>query len=364
MEGNEFEQQLARMSKEELNNLLITLGKPFDSFATALAKKEIPELAPPFMAYYEEDDDIIGYLTKYFANYRHYLDGIDESTWMFVNLSMSEMVAQRRGSAVSFDLKREADNLMQSIIESLVNYFKGFPSEAYESIEKVFVANKCHLLELIPQIEYRGRLYRTRQGVVKSECKELFHTPFEQRTKCGSYRYSILGYPSLYLACSLETALMETRIDDDKYSAACFRPQVTLRCIDLALPNRELSFWERYCLVLFYPLIVACGLKVKNEDAPFKPEYVIPQLLFQVARLHSDLHGISYVSTRGEHVDFCNMNQRNFVIYVPFAEQERGYSQALADMFHATLPISPANGETIIDVESRMQALELVPIEI
>ena len=63
---------------------------------------------------------------------------------------------------------------------------------------------------------------------------------------------------------------------------------------------------------------------VKEESKPFKPEYVIPQLFFQVVSECSNLMGVSYTSTRMENPDYRNGKQRNYVLKVPNADTAKG----------------------------------------
>jgi len=345
------------MDLEKLNSMLEAMGHEFDTFANALADGEITELAPPFSDYATFGGNLIEYYQQFFHKYQQYLDSISDKTWEFVNLSMQEYILNKGGYNALFDLRKEVGILMKIIVESLSAYYNGSPGLAYNKLKEMFLANQLHLLQLLPQILYQGPLYRVRkkQGLLKP-C-ELFHTPFEDRNKCGSYRFSILGYPSLYLAASLETSIKESRIEDKNYSAICFWSNTAIECIDLTLPNRKLSFWERYSLVLFYPLIMACGLKVKEERYAFKPEYVIPQLLFQVISEHSTLMGVSYTSTRTDHPDYRDGKQRNFVLKVPQTNLSKGQSQQLAALFKCTQPISPEEHESIMEVESRLRNL-------
>ena len=345
------------MDSEELDLLLKAMGHEFDTFANALAAGAIAELAPPFSDYAVFDGNLIEYYQQFFQKYQQHLNSISHKTWEFINLAMRKYIHFHGGYDVEFNLQNEAEMLMQAIIESLSAYYNGSPSLAYKKLEELFLAKESHLLQLIPQIEYSGFLYRVRNKRGLSTPKELFHTPFEYRTKCGSYRFSILGYPSLYLAGSLETSIKESRIVDQDYSAICFKSKKVIQCIDLTLPNRELSFWERYSFVLFYPLIMACGLKVKEEKDAFKPEYVIPQLLFQVVSEHSNLMGVSYTTTRTDHPDYRDDKQRNFVLKVPKAIVAKGQSQELASLFKCTQPISPEGDEDIMDMESRLRTL-------
>ena len=341
-----------------------TMIAPFDAFSTSLAEGALSLFAPPFDSYASFTGDIIDYYHDFFKQYLDCLEEIDAEVWNRVNMTMHILIGRYSGKKVQFDLLQETKELSNAILTSINAYFNGSPRGAYEVLEQVLIDKECHLLNIIPQIEYKGILYRVRNKRGLFQQKDLFHPPFEKRNACGSYRYSILGYPSLYLAGSVETALAENRIVDDKYSAMAFRSKDVLRCVDLSLPNRDLVFWERYSLVLFYPLIVACSLKVKDEGGAFKPEYVIPQILFQIVKEHSNLQGISYTSTRSESPDFQDRRQRNFVLIVPNATQAKGQSPELAGLFRCTEPISPKEREDACDFEKRLNGKDLEELKL
>ena len=244
------------------------------------------------------------------------------------------------------------------ILDSTSEYFLGQPGLAFEEMEKTLTADGCHLLNLFPVLEIETmNFYRVRKNKndkAFKERRELFHTPFELRNKCASYRFSIAGYPSLYLAGSVDTALKETEIHDNDYTSICYKTSgKILKCADLTLPARQLNFWEKYSLVVFYPLIVACSLKVKDEKVPFKPEYIIPQLLFQVLKLHSHHDGICYVSTKYNPISFTNHKQKNFAFYVNNATKESGFSNVLSEKLLWSELFSPTNSETTEELEQK-----------
>lgn len=333
------------MEKEALNLQMIAMVQDFNDFANALADGAIREFAPPFSGYYSTKVDVLDFCSDFFDRYLKVVREL--RTLPVVNVTMRALVEKTRGERIDFDILKETESVCRMITDSMERQLTGLPSEAYETLEKEFTAKNCHLMELLPQLQIKSNyMYRVRKGRDFVERKELFHTPYELRTLCGSYRFSILGYPSLYLAGSLETALKETNVKDvSEFSCSCFHSVKELRFIDLSLPNRNLVFWEQYSLVLFYPLIVACALKVKDSERPFKPEYVIPQLLTQVVRLHgTGFDGVSYTSTKYDAPDYRNPRQRNYVMFVPFANRRNGYSQELAGKLESTLPV-PCNHE-------------------
>lgn len=351
------------MNKDIIESIIETELKDYIDFATILAKGKHKTLSPPFTGYSDSDIDILDFYHQFFTEYINCLKRIDRNVIDKVNITMQMFINRFNNQTVKFDIIHETIDLCNAILEATTQYFKGFPNVAYEKLEYIFIENSCHLLQLLPQLTCKNiQLYRARKGKDLQERKELFHTPFELRTKCASYRFSTLGYPSLYLASSLETALLEVGAKNPlEYFCSCFKTNNDICVVDLALPNRDLTFWEQYSLLVFYPLIVACNLKVRNTDDPFKPEYVIPQLLTQIIRLHSSgIIGISYTSTKHKQVDYTDFRQRNFVIYVPYADSSKEYSKDLSKLLYSTKPIqcNISANETIKDLENKCSHLE------
>lgn len=351
------------MNKDIIESIINSEFKDYIDFATTLAKGEHKTLSPPFIRYSNSDIDMLDFYHQFFTEYINCLKRIDRNVIDKVNITMQMFINRFNNQTVKFDIIHETIDLCNAILEATTQYLKGFPNVAYEKLEYIFIENSCHLLQLLPQLTCKNiQLYRARKGKDLQERKELFHTPFELRTKCASYRFSTLGYPSLYLASSLETALLEVGAKNPlEYFCSCFKTNNDICVVDLALPNRDLTFWEQYSLLVFYPLIVACNLKVKNTDDPFKPEYVIPQLLTQIIRLHSsDIIGISYTSTKYKQVDYTDFRQRNFVIYVPYADSSKEYSKDLSKLLYSTKPIqcNISANETIKDLENKCSHLE------
>jgi hypothetical protein len=338
-------EQLKQMDSQKLEQILRNLNKDFDDFANDLSLGKNPEFAPPFNDYLSGDEDVIDYCHSVFQKYLGKLESFDKNQLNSINYIMKRIIERNSGQQIKFDLFSEVKLVCDTIIDTLIYLFKGLPSEALGTLEKGFLNNDCHLLKILTQIRLeRPIFYRVRKGKY-TEPKNIFHVPFELRNKCDSYRYSILGYPSLYLAASIETGLKECHIESDtEYSCSVFKSERVLCFIDLSLPylpnNKKLNFIDQYSLLISYPIIIACGLKVKNPDDPYKPEYAFPQVFFQLLRLHSKgIDGVSYTSTRYEKPDLTKYEQRNFVLFIKEADKRNGYDENLSNTFSLTAPI-------------------------
>jgi len=363
------------MFQDQLNELLISLTRNYYNLSEKIANCSIEGISPPFSSYQSWKGDILSYCDSMYDNYYNLLREIGEEELERVNITMEEIVKSHRGVSPRFNLLQEVENIHSMIRKAFIQYFKGFPALSYEVLEKGFIAQELHLLLLLPQLYIGGGslFYRLRpkDSDVISSNKDLFHIPFQKRTKCKNYRYSVAGYPSFYMSTSIETARIETDVtgEDAEYYACAItqRRGRELHLIDLTLPNRSLNFIERYSLLVFYPLIIACGLKVKEPEHAFRPEYVIPQLLSQVIRLHQDdtgFDGIVYASTKTKETSFTNSRQKNVILWVRGADKEEGYSTELADKVLLTSPVFFNGKVPNTDVEAQLKKLEFETVQV
>ncbi len=141
----------------------------------------------------------------------------------------------------------------------------------------------------------------------------VFHTPYNLRSKVSTCRYSIAGYPSLYLGTSLDLCREEIHLNphQDFALASIFKLERTveysstnIQVVELGVKPQDFlnieHYNERYerrinnsllenasvraAYLLWYPLIAACSYIRVNKKDPFAAEYIIPQLLMQWVR--------------------------------------------------------------------------------
>ena len=229
-------------------------------------------------------------------------------------------------------------------------YLNGFPSKAYQEIEQLMNNLVEYPLEIYPdkladqfsQSSYDDKLSLFRIVEADSNIpyprKRLFHPPFNMRSQVSTTRYSIAGYPSLYLGTSLDLCCEEIHLNPYRKFplAALFQLEncaeysnTEVNLIDLAIKPQdffeeiqndiESSLQKRRVIplgllnhskvrsryLLWYPLIAACSFIRTNKYNAFAAEYIVPQLLMQWLRIESDnrqnkrkdlLMGIRYFS--------------------------------------------------------------------
>jgi hypothetical protein len=245
-----------------------------------------------------------------------------------------------------------------TIISSVNYYLNGHPYEAYDSIAKLlepttdFKENFCQKLLKLLTVRDIDKLYRIRIADPNKDFsrKEMFHVPFEYREKyVRTQRYSIPGFPCLYLANSIYVTWEELNKPDlNRIHASRFKPSENNNCIliDLAHPNlmRKEYGMNTYGpdlldYIITWPLIFACSIMTEEKDNTFKPEYIIPQILMQFIRRNENIHGIKYFSNN---VDYSKQNIGAFYnIAIPVVEmKEKGYCNLLKGAFKMTESIS------------------------
>ncbi len=250
---------------------------------------------------------------------------------------------------LSMHIRKRDVNRVETICKGLLKcidfYHKGFPNEAFDKMSDVMKKLNADPLKIYTKSGYsnefdiinRLELFRVRnvQQNINYERKDIFHTPYDLRSKVATYRYSISGFPSLYLGTSLELCCEESKISsfNDLTIASIFKLQrnmsnndnLVINVIELGIkPSDFISRDDGYDQELvgkerrrhldeislddpiimgkylyWYPLIAACSFIRVNRRAPFASEYIIPQLLMQWVRSQVEenkLVGIRYFS--------------------------------------------------------------------
>jgi hypothetical protein len=223
---------------------------------------------------------------------------------------------QARASAI----ERCCEDIHGSVELSL----KGRLPEAYAQFDKAVQdvldeLKGCTVPSGIIPFLYRIRqIRRTTMPPLRRE--DLFHIPFEKRHKVPSDRYSIPGLPCLYLSGSLYTCWEELgRPPFHEVQAAAFWlkdpnsvkilnfanvPAHFLSCVnandvepvDGGLTKQDVERHISMSLVL-WPLMASSSITEKHRRSPFKPEYLIPQMLLQWLRNNDEFDGVCYFST-------------------------------------------------------------------
>lgn len=283
---------------------------------------------------------------------RIFIDVIDDYLDLLEKLEDFELEQPHKHKASAKKISNVAYQLSKGIINTLKTFYNGMPHEAFYDFKALL--DNSNLIYNAERL-YDGKdFYRARIANSNTHFtpNELFHIPFHLKNKIETQRYSILGFPSLYLSDSVYTcwteldkpALKMMHIARFKLKAKPYQilqipyPQ---EVIEKHVPiGKELGSVnpEITSLLMNFPLYLACSIGAKNPNDPFKVEYVIPQMLLQYVRQNKDIQGIKYFTT---HINRENKEIKgtfnNYVFPILSASTE-GYCVELGAMFDMTDP--------------------------
>ncbi len=262
--------------------------------------------------------------------------------------------------------QRHVSNQIKATLDA---YYDGKPSEAFKNLSKGMVSSYkdfndvLNVKTYLPNENfYRIRLHKENFPI---EINSFFHIPFEKRGLVKTQRFSIPGFPSLYLGSSIYLCWEElNRPNINDFQAVRLRTTSRFKIIDLAPPK----FYnarpdDLYNYLMIWPLVMSCSVKVRNYEDTFKPEYIVPQLLLQWVREKEGIDGICYQTT---HMDFKNsLVDGEFInIVLPVKDNKsRGLCDHLKSKFEMTQATSiqlsqcASNGLNFIYINDELESL-------
>lgn len=278
----------------------------------------------------------------------------------------------------AFNEPKDRDEIISQIkvqidtLETVVKYsFQGRHSEAYDLFQKQMngetgILNRISYYKIDTSVKiniedkeigerdtifFRARVFNDKRN---QKSLDMFHIPFDQRGKVTTQRYSVPGYPCLYLGTTVYACWEEMhRPHFDDLMISGFKVIKGFTVYDLTVPTVDDYTPERLQKTLLrLPLIIACQIRVKNENAQFKPEYIIPQLLIETiicnnrrnleqGKSKTDLPwGVIYSSTH-KSADFPYGRKFLENIALPVIESDKttGHCDVLSSLFSISAPL-------------------------
>ena len=310
-------------------------------------------------------------------------------------------------NGVSNEIIQEVDIITDSIIESIDEYYNGYPEKAYKCFSPL-------MNRLIKRPLYSSSSQKSMEKVLslfraakvddnKPYLRDrLFHTPYNLRSKISTNRYSIAGFPCLYLSTSLELCCDEIKATPqiDMIIASAFQNDIAdltfinMTIIDLSIKPQDFMHEEeylynenrngekgryidpyildeddkRYYYLLWYPLIAASSYIRVNKQDPFAAEYIIPQLIMQWSRTRireypktTQLMGIRYFSCASEKASDMGFNYV-FPTSGKLYSKEQQFCQYLVHAFTLTEPVYLHEFDSVRDCEEYLKRMERQPI--
>ncbi|ASG29188.1 hypothetical protein [Fusobacterium polymorphum] len=281
------------------------------------------------------------------------------------------------------DLSSELMSFFEGIKKTYKLWISGETFSAIQNFEELLKENK--LLEEDDFSINEKIFFRGRNSLNKILNKyEMFHIPYDKRYLVGNQRFSLSGFPLLYLNSSLKGVLSELNIEEkdsyEKYAFSSFHFNKKAKIYSLDNPFRiyfekvsnnidkvikEPSFSSEDLKKILLKLIIASvclfekRVSHKNQEDNginiFYEEYIIPQALTQVLKKNK-YNGILYPSTRIKETENSGLfNISNFnLVYFPKYNDKKHYDSMLFESLDISVPITPfelKNNDIISDDE-------------
>ena len=313
---------------------------------------------------------------------------------------------QSNYNSIQVDLK-DIKRVCGLLIRAVNHYLNGFPAKAYSSFERamgLLMINPLRIYQksVMEQFEIPGNRYRKDEDlnlfrVVSVQDNKpytrtrVFHTPYTMRSKVSTSRYSIAGYPSLYLGTTLSLCCEEIHMNPHQNFALASKYKLernleytntNIRVIELGVKPQDFLEIEhnnerhdrqiskellndnkvRSSYLLWYPLIASCSYIRTDKKDPFAAEYIIPQLLMQWVRNeicikrnddYDELVGIRYFSCAS-----VRASDMGFNYVFPTSGNPKSanlpYCSVLAKAFRLTNPVYIHEYDTIYACERQL----------
>ena len=268
--------------------------------------------------------------------------------------------------------------------------FRGYPEKAYKSFEAVMETLIRNPLLIDEKDINKEPLYRVVDvgNAAIPKRQRVFHVPFSMRSKMSTQRYSIPGFPSLYLGTSLELCLMEIGKDPqrDYVCVSRYELQTDRRTFSRSYKDNQSPVFDndefmvfdvsikpydaikKYChdediirYIKWYPLISACShiRAVRDDHIFYSPEYIVPQLFIQWVRSKDEdaVVGIKYFSCASVYASTLGNNYVFPTMGIPYQTRKTitDYCARLSHRFKLTAPRFIMEHGFIDDCEGAMK---------
>jgi hypothetical protein len=250
-------------------------------------------------------DDFETYVKNVLGEYQAVVDALPDSHPILTDIKSHRLIIR---------------SVAEDVIATITAYLDGKHDVAGDRLGNAVKQLQPHLdkLSTADLSKEMDHLYRVRKSSTPLTSKaEMFHIPLDKRHLVAPQRYSIPGVPCLYLGGSLYLCWEELGQPDVELlhmSHFKLRTGQTVKLLNLVLrPEHVAAFiewqWDKYpdrrgwlsdyavSTGVCWPLVAISSVRVKHRESPFKPEYIVPQLLLQRVITSTDLDGICYSST-------------------------------------------------------------------
>ena len=240
--------------------------------------------------------------------------------------------------------EKKSTNNLKEVIEHSRN---GMNHKAYEKFKLALEETRSLYGKTsdywgIYNLTSKDSCFRIRQNINTTDFPNCIkHFPFQSVRYLQASRFSLTGFPCLYLGSSIPLCKKEKGINKPCLEASFqLQENQTLSCINIVPPTDLTDNRSMFSFLLLYPFYVTCLFekqeekKSKKKIVYFQEEYIVPQLLLSYVRENQEIDGIRYLSTHYKPNDKIDENI-NYVFPVTQIK-DSGYDEELMGKFKIT----------------------------
>lgn len=291
------------------------------------------------------------------GNKENYRDSVKRSLKTFKKLLVELDVASQPSGWD--DTIGRINQLCDGINRAIEREYQGMRHSAYASIKNQLDGYKSQRRK-IQGLAYDKNVLTVPAGTVSYRMRkvdleeqhnlkrrDMFHIPLDKKGLVQTQRYSVPGYPCLYLSRNVYGCWEEMgRPTFGTVMVSKFVSRQEFRVLDLRLPTEASWIDTPQMCAEFFPLVIASMVQVKNSKEYYKPEYLIPQLLTEWVITHNrentpdkEIIGILFTSSKKSNdFDFPDDSYDNYAIPVLKPLSSKKYCDRLSEIFHLSAP--------------------------
>lgn len=279
----------------------------------------------------ESDDQYNGSLQNTFTSFLEalYLCEIDKDTVeglkAYADKILAAIYSYYQGDLVE----------SQSIINELINEFDDSAPCIISINDGVAIPCACDSVN--PEVQFfRARLS---DQITDFNAEDMLHIPFNKRKLVKSERFSIPGFPCLYLANTSYACWIEMgRPAEHRFNVSpvvldnsqrLLNLTVTIRhiCDLLKCCNYNMALCEDYHsqitnLLKLFMLTLGTSYRVSEPNRNFKSEYILSQMIM-IACNHRGLDGVVYYSKQVDDDLFAGVSCINVALFATYNGEEK-----------------------------------------
>ena len=237
------------------------------------------------------------------------------------------------------ELIREEEDIIKSLKEVIYEVRNGDAPTAYTKINNLLnkkIGDKILIKHHKTYKSQENTFYRI-IGKPDGEINKTYayHRNFKDAAYIPNYRFSMNGFPCLYLGSSRDVCEKESEGNNETRILNTYQISngQTITFLSIAPPITDRHKEELYNFFLLYPLYLASLTQYKEPSKKyFHEEYIIPQLLLLYVRKNqTKIDGIRYLSTYYRKDDDIQ-KMLDYVLPVTGIKDE-GFDMKLMDKF-------------------------------